>query len=79
VAHVGNGAKDSNAYVKARLHGGIFHGIYIPWSTPWDIPWYSQKSAGFLVDTDGLLEYHDISHGIYHGIYHGIFHRVNGP
>jgi hypothetical protein len=33
-------------------------------------------SAGFLVDMDGLLEYH----GIYHGtIYHGIFHRVNGP
>jgi hypothetical protein len=49
--------------------------VYIPWYVPWYIPGHSQKSAGFLVDTDGLLEYHGIYHG---GVYHGIFHGVNG-
>jgi hypothetical protein len=39
----------------------------VEYSMVYSRPWFSQKSAEYFVDTDGLLKYH------------GIHHRVNGP
>jgi hypothetical protein len=63
---------------KARLHGGISHGIAMH-GISHGTQLVSQKVRGTFRVNGGLSAGTIDYHGISHGISHKISHRVNGP